>query len=121
VIPDFMIQGGDPNSKDNDRSNDGVGGPGYTLNDEFSGVPHLRGILSMANTGYPNTAGSQFFILVSNKPHLDMNYSVFGAVVSGMDVVDKIVFLPRDERDNPKQENPAIVKSVKIETWPLKG
>ena len=96
VIPGFMIQGGDPNSKDEDRSNDGQGGPGYTINAEFSDVPHKRGILSMARAQDPNSAGSQFFIVVADSNFLDGQYTVFGEVIEGMDVADKIVNLPRD-------------------------
>lgn len=120
VIPDFMIQGGDPNSRLEDRSLHGSGGPGYTIKGEFTDIKHVRGILSMARTPDPDSAGSQFFIMVADKPHLDGQYSAFGAVVKGMDVVDKIVALPRDESDNPLPENPAIIKSIRIETWPLK-
>ncbi len=104
VIPDFMIQGGDPNSKDEDRSNDGTGGPGYTIPAEFSQEKHKRGILSMARGGDPNSAGSQFFIVVKESPWLDGQYTVFGRVVEGMDVADKIVGVPRDGRDNPLEK-----------------
>jgi peptidyl-prolyl cis-trans isomerase B (cyclophilin B) len=103
VIPGFMIQGGDPNSKDPDRSQHGMGGPGYTLKAEFSDKPHKRGTLSMARAADPNSAGSQFFICVADAFFLDKQYTVFGEVVSGMDVVDKIVKLPRDKNDNPTQ------------------
>ncbi len=127
VIPGFMIQGGDPNSKDADRSNDGGGGPDYTIDAEFNDVPHVRGILSMARTPDPNSAGSQFFIMVADKnpeggpwSQLDGQYSVFGAVVSGIEAVDKIVNLPRDERDNPLAGNPALVKKVRVAKWPVK-
>jgi peptidyl-prolyl cis-trans isomerase B (cyclophilin B) len=102
VIPGFMIQGGDPNSKSADRSTHGMGGPGYTLKAEFNDKPHKRGILSMARSANPDSAGSQFFICVADAPFLDKQYTVFGEVVSGMDVVDKIVSQPRDARDNPK-------------------
>ena len=91
VIPGFMIQGGDPNSKDNDRSNDGMGGPGYTINAEFNEISHKRGILSMARSNDPNSAGSQFFIVVKDSTQLDRQYTVFGRVTEGMDVADKIV------------------------------
>lgn len=101
VIPGFMIQGGDPNSKNEDKSMHGTGGPGYTIDAEFSNVKHERGIVSMARSSDPNSAGSQFFIVVKDAPHLDRQYSVFGKVTSGMDVVDKIVSAPRDARDNP--------------------
>ena len=104
VIPDFMIQGGDPNSKDEDRSNDGQGGPGYTINAEFSDVPHKRGILSMARAQDPNSAGSQFFIVVKDSNFLDGQYTVFGEVIEGMDVADKIVNVERDGNDNPLEK-----------------
>ena len=104
VIPGFMIQGGDPNSKDEDRSNDGQGGPGYTINAEFSDVPHKRGILSMARAQDPNSAGSQFFIVVADSNFLDGQYSVFGEVIEGMDVADKIVNVQRDGMDNPLEK-----------------
>jgi peptidyl-prolyl cis-trans isomerase B (cyclophilin B) len=101
VIPGFMIQGGDPNSKDPDRMKHGTGGPGYTLKAEFNDRPHVRGTLSMARAGHPDSAGSQFFICVADARFLDKNYTVFGEVESGMDVADKIVSQPRDARDNP--------------------
>ena len=104
VIPGFMIQGGDPNSKDEDRSNDGQGGPGYTINAEFSDVPHKRGILSMARAQDPNSAGSQFFIVVADSNFLDGQYTVFGEVIEGMDVADKIVNVERDGMDNPLEK-----------------
>jgi cyclophilin family peptidyl-prolyl cis-trans isomerase len=114
VIPGFMIQGGDPLSKKGDRRVMGTGGPGYTIKAEFNDVKHERGILSMARSSDPNSAGSQFFIMVANKTHLDGQYSAFGKVISGMDVVDKIVNLERDENDNPLEKNPAIIKHIKI-------
>jgi peptidyl-prolyl cis-trans isomerase B (cyclophilin B) len=101
VIPGFMIQGGDPNSKNPDRSTHGMGGPGYTLKAEFNDRPHKRGTLSMARAANPDSAGSQFFICVADAPFLNGQYTVFGEVVSGMEVVDKIVSQPRDRRDNP--------------------
>lgn len=101
VIPEFMIQGGDPNSKDNDRSNDGSGGPGYKIKAEFNDTSHKRGIVSMARSQDPNSAGSQFFICVANAEFLDGQYTAFGEVYEGMDVADKIVAVPRDDSDNP--------------------
>jgi peptidyl-prolyl cis-trans isomerase B (cyclophilin B) len=101
IIPGFMIQGGDPNSKSADRSRHGMGGPGYSLKAEFNNNPHKRGTLSMAISADPDSAGSQFFICVSAAPHLDGQYTVFGEVTEGMDVVDKIVSQPRDQNDNP--------------------
>ena len=107
VIPGFMIQGGDPNSKDDDRSNDGQGGhsangPNTFVNAEFSqDLTHKRGILSMARAQDPNSAGSQFFIVVADSNFLDRQYSIFGEVIEGMDVADKIVNVKKDSNDNP--------------------
>ncbi len=101
VIPGFMIQGGDPNSKGSDRSSHGMGGPGYKVKAEFNSKPHKRGIVSMARANDPDSAGSQFFICVADANFLDWQYTVFGEVVSGMDVADKIVNMKRDGRDNP--------------------
>jgi peptidyl-prolyl cis-trans isomerase B (cyclophilin B) len=112
VIPGFMIQGGDPNSKNADKATHGTGGPGYTVKAEFSDKPHKRGILSMARAADPNSAGSQFFICVADAPFLNKQYTVFGEVVSGMDVVDKIVSQPRDPRDNPSERVEMKVKVV---------
>jgi len=104
VIPGFMIQGGDPNTKNSDKSMWGQGGPGYNLKAEFSPRSHLRGIVSMARSTDPDSAGSQFFIVTSDSTFLDRQYTVFGEVVDGMEVADKIVELPRDGNDCPKQE-----------------
>lgn len=102
IIPGFMIQGGDPNTKDPSKKDMyGMGGPGYTLPAEFNKIPHERGIVSAARTADPNSAGSQFFIMVAKAPHLDGQYTVFGEVVRGMEVADKIVSQPRDRRDLP--------------------
>jgi peptidyl-prolyl cis-trans isomerase B (cyclophilin B) len=101
VIPKFMIQGGDPNSKNPDRSKHGMGGPGYTVKAEFNDKPHKRGTLSMARASQPDSAGSQFFICVADSFFLDKQYTVFGEVVSGIEVADKIVSQPRDKADNP--------------------
>jgi peptidyl-prolyl cis-trans isomerase B (cyclophilin B) len=104
VIPGFMIQGGDPNTKDSlKKETYGQGGPGYSIKAEFSDMPHKRGAVSMARANDPDTAGSQFFIVVEDSRFLDNKYSVFGEVVKGIGVTDKIVNLPRDERDNPKE------------------
>jgi peptidyl-prolyl cis-trans isomerase B (cyclophilin B) len=102
VIPRFVIQGGDPNSKNPDRSKHGMGGPGYQLKAEFNKRAHRRGTLSMARSGHPDSAGSQFFICVADAPSLDGQYTVFGEVVKGIEVVDKIVSQARDGNDNPK-------------------
>jgi peptidyl-prolyl cis-trans isomerase B (cyclophilin B) len=117
VIPGFMIQGGDPNSKDDDRSNDGTGGPGYTIDAEFNQMHHARGILSMARSMDPNSAGSQFFIMVEDKTHLDGQYTVFGKVIDGMDVVDQIVSAERDNRDNPLERIEMTVRIVTDEEY----
>lgn len=106
VIPGYIIQGGDPNSRDDDRSNDGLGGPGYTIPAEFNDRPHLRGTLSMARGQDPNSAGSQFFICLRPAPLLDGKYTVFGQVIKGIDVVDRIANVPRDIRDNPLEPIP---------------
>lgn len=103
IIPGFMIQGGDPNSKSPDKSMHGMGGPGYTVKAEFSDKPHKRGTLSMARSAQPDSAGSQFFICVADAPFLDRQYTVFGEVISGLEVVDKIVNQPRDKKDNPDE------------------
>jgi peptidyl-prolyl cis-trans isomerase B (cyclophilin B) len=103
VIPGFMIQGGDPNSKEADKSRHGMGGPGYNLKAEFNNKSHKRGILSMARSQDPDSAGSQFFICVGDALFLDRQYTAFGEVTSGMEAVDKIVGLPRDKRDNPNE------------------
>lgn len=103
VIPGFMIQGGDPNSKDADRSRHGSGGPGHHVNAEFNKTPHTRGIVSMARAQDPNSAGSQFFICVADANFLDGQYTAFGEVVSGLDVVDRIVNVKRDGNDNPHE------------------
>jgi peptidyl-prolyl cis-trans isomerase B (cyclophilin B) len=112
IIPGFMIQGGDPNSKSPDKSTHGMGGPGYTVKAEFNEKPHKRGTLSMARSGQPDSAGSQFFICVADAPFLDRQYTVFGEVVSGMEVADKIVSQPRDPRDNPNERIEMKVKVV---------
>ncbi len=111
VIPGFMIQGGDPNSKNADKRTHGMGGPGYTIKAEFNARPHKRGTLSMARAQNPDSAGSQFFICVKDSAFLDRQYTVFGEVESGMDVVEKIVSQPRDPNDNP---NDRIEMKVKI-------
>jgi peptidyl-prolyl cis-trans isomerase B (cyclophilin B) len=104
VIPGFMIQGGDPNTKKPDKGSWGTGGPGYTIKAEFNSKSHLRGIVSMARAMDPDSAGSQFFIVTTDSTFLDRQYTVFGQVLEGMDVADKIVNLPRDKNDCPNQE-----------------
>lgn len=104
VIPGFMIQGGDPNTKDPKKPETyGMGGPGDKLKAEFNDTPHRRGIVSMARTNDPNSAGSQFFIVVKDSNFLDGQYTAFGEVVKGMEVADKIVNLPRNARDLPAE------------------
>jgi cyclophilin family peptidyl-prolyl cis-trans isomerase len=122
VIDGFMIQGGDPNSKGADSSLYGQGGPGYTIQDEFVAAPHLsntRGTISMANTGQPNSGGSQFFINTENNIGLDFDkdpaaskHPVFGHVVSGMDVVDAIETTETGPRDLPVE--PVVIEKVAI-------
>ena len=111
IIPGFMIQGGDPNTKDSNlKSQWGMGGPGYNIKAEFNSRSHLRGIISMARSQDPDSAGSQFFIVTADSTFLDREYTVFGEVTDGMDVADKIVNLPRDGNDCPQQE----AKMIKI-------
>ena len=102
VIPGFMIQGGCPQGT-------GMGGPGHTIKGEFAAngvkndLRHTRGVLSMARSGNPNSAGSQFFIMHADAPHLDGQYAAFGKVIEGMDVVDEIAAVPTDYSDRPKK------------------
>lgn len=110
VIPGFMIQGGDPNTKDSLKKDTyGQGGPKdekgnpILLKAEFNDTPHKRGIVSMARANEPDTAGSQFFIVVENSPFLDRKYTAFGEVIKGLGVADKIVNLPRNDRDLPNE------------------
>lgn len=114
VIPDFMIQGGDP------RGN-GTGGPGYSIRGEFTSnhfqnnLKHTRGVISMARAMNPNSAGSQFFIMVKDSPYLDGEYASFGQVTSGMEEVDRIVNVPRDYDDKPMEAE--SIKSMTVETF----
>ena len=102
VIPGFMIQGGDPNTKDPAKKETyGQGGPDYNVKAEFSDTPHKRGIVSRARAQDPDSAGSQFFIVVEDSRFLDRKYTAFGEVVKGIGVADKIVNVPKDNRDNP--------------------
>lgn len=110
VIPGFMIQGGDPNTKSPDKSKWGSGGPGYMLKAEFNSKSHLRGIVSMARAIDPDSAGSQFFIVTTDSTFLDRQYTAFGEVIEGIEVTDKIVNLPRDGNDCPNEE----VKMLKV-------
>lgn len=104
VIPGFMIQGGDPNSKQSDKRKWGIGGPGYTLKAEFNSRSHLRGVVSMARAMDPDSAGSQFFIVTTDSTFLDRQYTAFGEVIEGMEIADKIVNLQKDENDCPFEE-----------------
>jgi peptidyl-prolyl cis-trans isomerase B (cyclophilin B) len=122
VIADFMIQGGDPNTRDRDPRDDGQGGPGYTVPDEPNDLKHVRGMVSMANRGAPNTGGSQFFIVVADQPDLDGNYTAFGRVIEGMDVVDRIAAVETDKYgrygplDRPRSN--VVVTRARLEAAP---
>lgn len=111
IIPGFMIQGGDPEGT-------GMGGPGYSIKGEFSAngvdnpIRHTRGVISMARSNDPNSAGSQFFIMHEDAPHLDGAYAAFGRVVEGMDVVDQIAAAATDWNDKPK--TPVVMKTVRV-------
>ncbi len=114
ILPGFMIQGGDPLTKDPaNRNRFGTGGPGYTVPAEFSKVAHEKGILSAARTQDPNSAGSQFFIMVDKAPHLDGQYTVFGEVVKGVEVAETIVSQPRDLKDNPVERIEMTIEVMK--------
>ena len=113
VIKGFMIQGGDPNSKDDDWSDDGMGGPGYKFEDEINSNKLVRGTLAMANAG-ANTNGSQFFIVTTEAtPWLDGKHTAFGKVLNGMDIVDKIESVKVNENDHPTDD--VIVNSIEIQ------
>jgi len=112
VIPGFMIQGGDPNTKNSDKSSWGTGGPGYMVKAEFNSRSHLRGVISMARSTDPNSAGSQFFIVTADSTFLNGQYTAFGEVTEGMDVADKIVNLQRDNNDCPLEEAKMIQVSI---------
>jgi len=114
VIPGFMIQGGDILSRDANRANDGTGGPGWTVPAEFNKKRHVKGILSMARSNDPNSAGSQFFICADRAAHLDGKYTVFGEVIENKDVIDAIVNVPKDKRDNPLE--PVRILKVRVIT-----
>ena len=113
VISGFMIQGGDPNTKDPAKKElYGMGGPGYKINQEFNAKPHARGIVSMARANDPNSAGSQFFIVVKDSLFLDRQYTVFGEVIRGMEVADKIVNAPKGPNDLPNERIEMTVSVV---------
>lgn len=114
VIPGFMIQGGDPEGS-------GMGGPGYGIKGEFAAngfqndLRHTRGVLSMARSMRPNSAGSQFFVMVADAPHLDGQYAAFGKVIEGMETADAIVSAKRDYSDRPYEDQ--IMEKVTVETF----
>jgi len=114
VIPGFMIQGGCPTGT-------GTGNPGYSIKGEFSKngfkneLKHSKGVLSMARSMMPNSAGSQFFVMVENSPHLDGQYAAFGKLIEGLDVATEIVNVPRDHRDMPKVDQ--VMEEVTVETF----
>lgn len=114
VIKNFMLQGGDPDGN-------GTGGPGYSIKGEFSSngfkndLKHTAGVLSMARTMFPDSAGSQFFIMHKDAPHLDGEYAAFGKVTEGMDVVNKIAEVATDYSDKPLE--PQVMKTVTVETF----
>lgn len=126
VIPGFVIQGGDPNTKGDDKSIYGMGGHAakffgvgveddsttWNIPAEFNNLKHQHGILSMARSGHPNSGGSQFFVCAGDIPHLDGQYTVFGQVIEGHHVIDQIVNLPRNKRDNP---NERVEMTVRLE------
>jgi len=117
IIKDFMIQGGDPKG-------DGTGGPGYSIEGEFTSngfansLKHTKGVLSMARSQDPNSAGSQFFIMTKEAPHLDGEYAAFGKVISGLDVLDKIESVKTGSNDKPKED--VIIKSITVDTKGIK-
>ena len=113
VIPGFMIQGGDPNTKTDNKGSWGMGGPGYNVKAEFSSRSHLRGIVSMARAQDPDSAGSQFFIVTSDSAFLERQYTVFGQVKEGMDVADKIVNMDKDGNDCPLEK--VVMTKVTLE------
>ena len=114
IISDFMIQGGDPDGT-------GMGGPGYSIRGEFSyngvdnNLKHSRGVLSMARAQHPDSAGSQFFIMHANAPHLDGQYAAFGKLIEGEDVLDSIASVDTDWNDRPRK--PQVMKTVTVETF----
>ncbi len=119
TIPGFMIQGGDPNTKNKNPNDDGQGGPSWSVKAEFNDVKHVAGILSMARSQDPDSAGSQFFIMDGPYPSLDGQYSAFGAVVKGMSVVRKIVSAPtvQDGRENSRPVKPVHIKHATLKKW----
>ena len=112
----FVIQAGDNNTKPNGTGRDrwDTGSPGYSIEAEFTDIPHKRGIVSMARTTDPNSAGSQFFIVLNDSQFLNSQYTVFGRVTEDMDIVDKIASIPTNEKDQPVDPEQARIKSVRI-------
>ncbi len=108
VLTGFVIQGGYPNTLDDNPNNDGMGGPGYSIPAEFSNIKHEKGILSMARSQDPNSGGSQFFICLDRTPHLDEQYTVFGSVIKGLDVVEKIGSMQRNPSSKYDRELPMV-------------
>ena len=117
IVPGFVIQVGDPNTKNDNSSRDtwGTGGPGYTINEEFNSIPHERGILSMARTNDPNSAGSQFFIVLNDSKFLDNQYTVFGKVTEGLEIVDKIANSTTNAMDQPEDPNSARINKIVLQ------
>lgn len=113
IVPGFVIQGGDPLTKSPaNKGRWGTGGPGWSVKAEFNKKKHSRGVLSMARSMDPNSAGSQFFIVLKDSDFLNGQYTVFGKVISGMDVVDKIAGLKTDTKDAPVDSEQAIITKV---------
>lgn len=115
IVPNFVIQGGDPNTRDmNNRSRWGTGGPGWNIKAEFNKNKHIRGTLSMARSQDPDSAGSQFFIVLKDSNFLDGQYTVFGRVISGMEIVDKIASLKTDSADAPIDAGEAEMMKITV-------
>ncbi len=119
LIPGFMIQGGDPNTKPDGKGHPGTGGYGGYVKAEFNDTKHVPGILSAARTSDPNSSQSQFFLMHGVSPHLDRQYSVYGKIIEGLEVVDKIVNLPKDHSDHPRDKEGARINRAYVATWPL--
>ncbi len=118
VIPGFMIQGGCPNSKPGAKGMPGTGDPGYSIDAEFNDIKHVPGVVSMARSSDPNSAGCQFFIMVNEYPSLDGEYTAFGQVVKGQEVADAIVAEPTDTNDMPVKR--MEIKTIRVQKWPVK-
>jgi len=116
IVPEFVIQGGDPNTISEDRTTWGVGGPGYSIEPEFSNLKHQKYIVSMARGINVNSAGSQFFIMLDDAPWLDGQYTIFGEVISGHEVVEKIASLETNELDQPINPEDAKISQIIIST-----